>query len=149
MDATAVLYALTTLAQTCAALAALVGAVGLYRIQALRDQQMAVYDDIYSLLGRPIITPATAIAEARKRSEANALIREVLQRYDNFAPIIRQSRWRFAVFEAWNLLVILFSLVGFAFIPCLVQQWWMPPALLIAALGTVGVTGYGVLAWVK
>ena len=33
----AVLYELSTLAQTCAALAAFVGAVGIFRLQALRD----------------------------------------------------------------------------------------------------------------
>jgi hypothetical protein len=35
----AVLYALSTLAQTCAALAAFVGAIGLFLLQSLREQQ--------------------------------------------------------------------------------------------------------------
>jgi hypothetical protein len=39
MDSQDVLYALSTLAQTCAALAAFVGAVGLYRLQLLRTAQ--------------------------------------------------------------------------------------------------------------
>ncbi len=39
MNETAVLYTLTTLAQSCAALAAFVGAVGVFRIQLLRDQR--------------------------------------------------------------------------------------------------------------
>src|SRR5206468_8623509 len=37
MERDALLYALSTLAQTCAALAAFVGAVGLFRLQLLRD----------------------------------------------------------------------------------------------------------------
>src|SRR5262252_8280144 len=37
MDDQVVLYALSTLAQTCAALAAFVGAIGLFRLQSLRD----------------------------------------------------------------------------------------------------------------
>ena len=39
MGETTVLYALTTLAQSCAALAAFVGALGVFRIQMLRDQK--------------------------------------------------------------------------------------------------------------
>jgi len=35
----AVLYALSTLAQTCAALAAFVGAIGLFLLQSIREQQ--------------------------------------------------------------------------------------------------------------
>jgi hypothetical protein len=38
-DPTTVLYALSTVAQTCAALAALVGAIGLFRLQILREQR--------------------------------------------------------------------------------------------------------------
>jgi hypothetical protein len=37
MERDAVLYGLSALAQTCAALAAFVGAVGIFRLQALRD----------------------------------------------------------------------------------------------------------------
>ena len=39
MERDAVLYALSTLAQTCAALAAFVGAVGIFRLQILREQR--------------------------------------------------------------------------------------------------------------
>lgn len=39
MSETTLLYTLSTLAQTCAALAAFVGAVGLFRLQILREQR--------------------------------------------------------------------------------------------------------------
>jgi hypothetical protein len=146
MSETAVLYALSTLAQTCAALAALVGAVGLYRLQALRGERGDVYYEIYTMLGRPTKTPDAAIAEARRRAP-DAVMQDALRRFDELPAIIRRSgRW-LCVFEAWNLLVILSSLVGFAYIPFLTGQWWSSLALWIAALGTVGLTGYGVFAW--
>lgn len=148
MSENAVLYALTTLAQTCAALAALVGAVGLYRLQALRGRQFDVYDEIHTLTGRRGTPPADVIATARTRVDEPAT-QDALRRFDALPPIIRRSgRW-LCVFEAWNLLVILSSLVGFAYVPFLVGQWWGSLALWIAALGTVGVTGYGVFAWLE
>ena len=148
MNENAVLYALSTLAQTCAALAALVGAVGLYRLQALKGERGDVYDEIYTMLGRPTKTRDEAIAQARRR-EPDPVMQDALRRLDELPAIIRRSgRW-FCVFEAWNLLVILFSLVGFAYVPSLVGQWWSSVALWIAALGTVGVTGYGVFVWLE
>ena len=148
MNESAILYALSTLAQTCAALAALVGAVGLYRLQALRGERGKVYDEIYTLLGRPTKTPDAVIAEARRRAP-DAMMQDALRRFDELPAIIRRSgRW-LCLFEAWNLLVILFSLVGFAYVPSLVGQWWNSVALWITAVGTVGVTGYGVFVWLE
>ena len=40
------LYALSTLAQTCAALAAFVGAVGIFRLQVLRDRYAALEREV-------------------------------------------------------------------------------------------------------
>jgi len=49
---TTLLYILTTLAQTCAALAAFVGAVGLFRLQTLRDQHARAERDLRGLIER-------------------------------------------------------------------------------------------------
>lgn len=43
---TTALYALSTLAQTCAALAAFVGAVGLYRLGQLAEQQKRAENEL-------------------------------------------------------------------------------------------------------
>src|SRR5436309_9523451 len=43
---TTVLYALSTLAQTCAALAAFVGAVGVFRLQVLATRRRQLEDDL-------------------------------------------------------------------------------------------------------
>ena len=51
---TTVLYILTTLAQSCAALAAFVGAVGVFRLQALREDRNAVERDLRGLAGRSL-----------------------------------------------------------------------------------------------
>ena len=52
MDKTTVLYALSTLAQTCAAVAAFVGAIGLFRIQALREGRQSAERNCRSVMGR-------------------------------------------------------------------------------------------------
>ncbi len=147
MNGTAVLYALSTLAQTCAALAAFVGAVGLYRIQALKEKRRAMYDDIYARQGRPSTSSKVVLDEAVRRCADDPVMREYLDGYNAFDPAIRSSRKWLVVFEGWNLLVILFSLVGFAYVPWLVEVGSL--ILWIAALGTVGVTGYSVFAWVR
>jgi hypothetical protein len=46
----AVLYALSTLAHTCAALAALVGAVGLYRIGLLVERRRNVLEELERII---------------------------------------------------------------------------------------------------
>jgi hypothetical protein len=51
MERDAVLYALSTLAQTCAALAAFVGAVGLYRVQPVASQRRALIISIHASIG--------------------------------------------------------------------------------------------------
>jgi len=53
MERDAILYALSTFAQTCAALAALIGAIGLYRLQFLRDRRRSLLRDIAATLGTP------------------------------------------------------------------------------------------------
>ena len=51
------------------------------------------------------------------------------------------------VLEAWNLLVIAASLFGFSHVSALAAcraTWW---GIRLAALGTVGVTGYALKTW--
>ncbi len=53
MNDQAVFYPLSTLAQTCAALAAFVGAVGVYRLQSLKDKRRGLLQSIYARRGNP------------------------------------------------------------------------------------------------
>lgn len=162
MTENAVLYALSTLAQTCAALAALVGAVGLFRLQVLRanqdtnesnlrglaSQAHIVSRDVAALLPVGEIVKNVAATDP-KQGGFVAAARAALDDWHAFPPTIQWSRNGLIVFEAWNLLLIGVSLVGFNYVPLLMSwpgTFW---SLWAAAVGTVGVTGYCVYAWTR
>jgi len=162
MERDAVLYALSTLAQTCAALAAFVGAVGLFRLQVLRasldtternlrglaSQAHLVSRDVAALL--PVGEIANNVTNADpKQGGFVAAARRALDDWRAFPRTIQRSRNGLMVFETWNLLVIGVSLVGFNYVPLLVSSPWTFWALWAAAVGTVGVTGYCVYAWTR
>jgi hypothetical protein len=158
----AVLYALSTLAQTCAALAALVGALCLYRIQALHANKATAERDLRGLaaqahlIGADVaqIAPITEIIEVVTNAPPNpgnpkiAAAKAALKTW-NESPSIRPSRNGLILFEAWNLLLIGVSLAGFNYVPWLMVWPWMFCTLWAAAVGTVAVTGYCVYAWTR
>jgi hypothetical protein len=65
-EKTILLYALSTLAQTCAALAAFVGAVGLYRLQSLRGRQHDLLRQISTGVRGTAANPEVILAEAAR-----------------------------------------------------------------------------------
>src|SRR5262245_35984944 len=77
MDSQAVLYALSTLAQTCAALVAFVGAVGIYRLGQLAEQQkradaeLRVFADRVGL-SQPHVVPIREVVSHVEGSRARA-----------------------------------------------------------------------------
>ena len=159
---TALLYALSTLAQTCAALAAFVGAVGLYRLQLLRTGQDHAERNLRGLAGQASLVGADIAAllpmeEVLKRvTKADSRVggyvvaaQQAVAPWRAFPSAIQQSRNGLIAFEAWNLLVIGASLVGFNYILLLVASPWTFWALWLVALGTVGVTAYSVFAWTR
>ncbi len=160
MEATqnTVLYALSTVAQTCAALAALVGALALYRLQLLRDAHTAVERRIRGLLVPAILSQAmdSPLDEVLRTARANATpdrgapqrvsqgLAAALREWDRFPAIYTQAlRW-LVIFEGANLAVVLGSLVGFTCVPWLASHWWVFVALL--ALGSVGSVAVTALA---
>jgi hypothetical protein len=159
----AVLYALSTLAQTCAALAAFVGAVGLFRLQVLREQHAELKHDMLGwgewLTGRdcrrvPLADALATIRNAettppRERAQYVEPLRDARRRWEAFPARLTASRRALGVFEAWNLLLIGASVAGFNYVPSLMCAPWMFSALWASALGTVGVTGYCVYAWTR
>jgi hypothetical protein len=168
MERDAVLYALSTLAQTCAALAAFVGAVGIYRLGQLAGQQkeaeaeLRVFCDRIGLRDYSVVPIREVIAyvESQRRRavepenlentayQANVKAAEdALKRWTAFPTRSRQSRRALLLFEVWNSVVIGASLVGFNYIPLLVLAAWTFCALWAATLGTVAVTVYCVYAW--
>jgi hypothetical protein len=159
---TILLYTLSTLAQTCAALAALVGAVGLFRLQLLRTGQDIAERNLRGLAGQALlisgdIAPLLPIEEIvnmvthadPKMGRYVVAAHEALAPWRAFPSAIQQSRNGLIAFEAWNLLVIGASLVGFNYIPLLVASPWTFWSLWIVALGTVAVTTYSVFAWTR
>jgi hypothetical protein len=158
----AVLYALSTLAQTCAALAALVGALGAYRIQSLRANKATAERDLRglaaqaNLIGGDVapIAPIEVVADTVARAIPNPSLPNIAKAKEaretwNASPSIRPSINKFIAFEAWNLLLIGASLAGFNHVPWLMVWPWMFWSLWAAAVGTVAVTGYCVYAWTR
>ena len=147
---TIVLYALTTLAQTCAALAALVGAIGLYRLQSLRVRRESLLRDISATLWHPTQTTEQLLIEARTRaSRGHPSLSALLRDYEAAPSRIARSSKALAAFEGWNLLVIFGALVGFNHVPALAASPWTLRALWPVALGTVGVTAYCIVVWTE
>ena len=126
--ANAVLYALSTLAQTCAALAALVGALALYRLQSMNEAHAANERRIRELIaahfpfGRePALDEVLRVARAQiapERKELQATVVESLRAamiaWDRFDSRSVRAVKSFVIFEVSNLLTIFASLLGFA-----------------------------------
>lgn len=171
MDSQAVLYALSTLAQTCAALAAFVGAVGIYRLGQLAERQkraeaeLRVFADRVGL-SQPHVVPICEVVRHVESSRARAnepanlenvgyqanvkAAEDARGRWQAFSPLSSRSRRALVIFEAWNIVLIGLSLVGFNYVPCLVAApGWTFWSLWASAVGTVGVTGYCVYAWTR
>lgn len=149
-ERTTILYALSTFAQTCAALAALVGAIGLYRLQALSSRHEAMYSDIYAAIGRPTATREKVLEAARGHALQAAAIRDLLHNFEAIKPRFRSALVWLTVFETWNLVVVAASLVGFNYIDWLVMSraftFW---AIWAAAGATIILTASSVFAWTK
>jgi hypothetical protein len=149
-EKTILLYALSTLAQTCAALAAFVGAVGLFRLQSLRDRRRDLMGDIVRSMGHRPAPEEAVLVEARRQAPDRPGVAAFIQEWEPIPGRLRQSRWSLMVFEVWNLLVIGATLVGFNYVSALVSRpalaFWV---LWVAVVGTVGVTVYCVFVWTE
>jgi hypothetical protein len=139
----AILYALSTIAQTCAALAALVGALAIYQINSFRQRHGFVEREIRALarsnsaiaevlrLARAMAAPGVGEYDLRTRMQA------YLAEWDGFDSHYRRSNRLLAIFVGWNLIAILVSLVGFAFVYRLVHNWSSWVILWVVAVCTV------------
>jgi hypothetical protein len=149
-EVNAVLYALSTLAQTCAALAALVGALGLYRLQALREASAANERAIRRILvgtgGSPLNDSFDQVLRTARALPADSgLVEglgEAIIEWDLFDSRYANALTRLVIFEVWNLLAIFAALIGFTCVSWLAAHWTLFVILLgIASLATVAVTG--------
>ena len=158
----AVFYALSTLAQTCAALAALVGALALYKLQAMREAHTGNERAI-----RAILTAIVGASASSANSPFNWPLDEVLRTAraqiadaKRFQPRLFEglqaamTEWNvfdlryacalkwFVGFEAWNLAAIFAALIGFAGVTWLAAHWSVfVCSLIVGSVVTVAVTG--------
>jgi hypothetical protein len=158
MGETTVLYALTTLAQSCAALAAFVGALGVFRIQMLRDQKRDAEHNFrfhaMRLIGNTSAMTRDDIFERLDRVRAENAAHPNLvpadrarEQWDAFGPRLLEARRALIRLEAATLTVIGASMIGFNFIPWLKDARWMPYALLVTVIGIAAVTLWSVVVW--
>ncbi len=159
-ETTILLYALSMIAQTVAALAAFVGAVGLYRLQLLITSHERTEDTIKGIMAARIsreksigevIDEACAILAASATVPEKDQLLDKTQR-DRLAKSLtkwrgfisrynRGQRWLIA-FEIWNLAVILGSILAFNFVERIAgasaSAWLIGIAMTITAAITVG-----------
>src|SRR5215831_7290279 len=102
MNETTLLYV-----QTCAALAAFVGFVGLNQIQSLQQRRASCFENISARLGRPTETSREVLERARKYShEDQPDLHFFVQRFDSIEPSIRHVTHVLFGFEVVQLSVI-------------------------------------------
>jgi hypothetical protein len=83
-----------------------------------------VYNEIYTMLGRPTATTQQVFADARKHAAATPVMNDALNRFDEFGRVIQRSAISLSIFELWNLFAIVTSLWGFLFVPKLAYCWY-------------------------
>jgi len=150
LSETTLLYILSTLAQTCAALAAFVGAVGLYRLQSLRAHREDLLRDMRGRLMQPTTARANVLAAAATAAkDGDKATGELLEEYNRIPDRLRWSRCALVIFEFWNLFLVAVSLVGFNYIKSWASSSWSFWGVWVTAIGTVAVTGYSVYAWTR
>ena len=139
---TTVLYMLSTLAQTCAALAALIGAVGLYRLQQLHGEQEEIFADFHTNIGRPAEGRVRLLQLAREQARTSPATAAALDRLTGIRRRAYVAIAALIFFEVWQMGSILFALLGFHYVSS--PKSVMGP-FTIAAVGTV-VTTIGCIA---
>ena len=148
------LYALSTLAQTCAALVAFIGALGLYRLQSIRGNIHEMYRNLRGLLAsvgkaewrpevlailpdrkvREIANQVIAHPENPQQEQIQDSLREEVGRRETLGRDLRRTQRLVIVFGGLNLMAILISLLGFNFLS------YLEESLLFSVL-------YGILAF--
>lgn len=161
MGKTTLLYALSTLAQTCATLVAFIGALGLYRLQSLSGRANDTHRNLRGLLAsvgkfewkpevlsllpdhrvREIANNVIAHPESPHEEQIQESLSEELGRREALGRDVRRTQRLLIFFGGWNLIVILLALVGFDFVAGLASCWLASLGLWVTAGVTVFTTG--------
>ena len=158
-ETTILLYVLSTLAQTVAALAAFVGALGLFKLQLLLTSHGRTEDTIRGIMA-PRLSPELSIdqivATAREFVEAKsdmlagdqrANLAKSLTKWDGFGGRFNRARKWLIGFEAWNLTIIVGSLLAFNVVERVAGACSTTWFIGIAVLGTAAMTVICVWKW--
>ncbi len=172
---TTVLYVLTTLAQSCAALAAFVGAVGVFRIQMLREQRQGAekvlrgrtheasifrdaafwmpIDDIVKRLDT--VRADLHLKDTDTSNESNPSLAALFAAFKALdvwrvseVPF-KRTRGALLLLEGWNLAVITVALVGFNHVSALAVAPLFACALVFVAVITALVPLGCVWVWTQ
>ena len=145
---TAVLYALSALAQSCAALIAFLGAVALYRLQNLTNERVGLVDRMVMLwTGGDMISRgysedqvvggvASAVAGPPNCSNHQRLS-QLLQEYHDVLDEIRLAQWLLLRFVVVNIAVVFFSFLGFPLVRFLSAHPVTATLILAGSIGAV------------
>ncbi len=162
MTDTTVLYTLSTLAQTCAALAGLLGGVGGIRLQNLQARRKEAEDTfrLYYYAQQqpaggwgtpvgygPIPGPRDQIIAMIEALGSNHPAVDALSYWRTLGPPLRRSLVALFIFEGVELGVIGASLIGFNYIEALTCARWTFWGLWGVAAVVVGVTASYVWTW--
>ena len=165
MNETALLYALSTLAQTCAALVAFIGALALYRLQYLGGSVRDAYLNVRGLLAsttraehkyellrllpdgkvRELAQRVIARPETPQEGQIQETLREELEQPELLGRQMRRTQRLLILFGGWNLGAILIALLGFNFLRFLKDRWGFALVLGVVATLAVLVTGLMIL----
>ncbi len=141
LSQTTVLYALSALAQACAALVGFLGAIAIYQRQTLGARAQAILNQLNQLTFDTEYghSPFARLIPSRLRNIEN--IEEVKRLHDlihqEMGPQARRARRVFIIFISVNLAVIFLSFVGFRFVELLATgakySLWLLALLALAA----------------
>jgi hypothetical protein len=123
--------------------------VGLYHVQSLRARPREILWEIATIIqASPTASSKDSLlSQAKSRQGDHADLPGLVRKYGTIPARLQRSRWWLIGFEAWNLLVIGASLVGFSHVTVLASSPWTFCALWPVAIITVAVTVGSVIAW--
>lgn len=144
MGETTLLYALSTVAQSCAALVAFLGALVLFRLQSLAARREDFFRNVRGLIAKTgkaewkpelvALLPSKEIRHIAKtiidtpetdaQREVQEPIQEEYTRLEGLGRDQRRTERLLILFGGLNLAIVLVALIGFDFVWLLRGCWW-------------------------
>jgi hypothetical protein len=122
MDPTALYYALSTIAQCAAALAALIGFLGMWRLDRLQEEQSRILQLFQEVQGgflvEDLIRHGTEyyVQRAKERAKPESALARAVERYDALLGTQRLLLWVLRGFLVVTLIILGAAVVGFLYV---------------------------------